>query len=214
MDAMMHSPVRPREKRYGWFRLYHDFTGHPNWRLVTVMTGLDIGNVEAVLLRLYKCASKARPRGTIADFSCNACAADLGVDPAKVVAVYRQLEAMGYIDQEYLVHWDERQPDQEDPTAAKRQQRRRDRIRAERQESSRVTPVTDRDCHTQDLDEDKKKKRKRAPSVSPDQRTMPLCVVVSSTPPPEQAAPQMASSGKKDFEASPQLRAILAKQGG
>lgn len=42
-------------------------------------------------------------------------------------------EQMEWIQGDYLSTWDERQPDKEDPTAAERQQRRRDKLKAQRQ---------------------------------------------------------------------------------
>jgi hypothetical protein len=61
------------------------------------------------------------------------CGAALDIEPDKVGEVYRKLEELGWIDQDYLVTWDERQPDKEDPTAAERQRRRRrEKLKLER----------------------------------------------------------------------------------
>lgn len=126
------APTRPREKRYNWFRLYHDFCGHRKWRLIAHEVGIGLGNVEAIVLRLLKTASSTRARGSVANFSCREWAVDLGIDAHQVVEVYQALEELGYIDNGYMVEWDERQPDREDPTAAQRQQRKRDRHKEER----------------------------------------------------------------------------------
>lgn len=134
---------RPREKRYGWFRLYNGFAGHRKWRMVARAAKVRIAEVEAVAIRLFECANKGKPRGSIAEFSCHECAADLDLDAEAVVAVYKQFEAIGYVDREYLTTWDDRQPDREDTTNAERQARHRGRKRAERgEESNAVTAVT------------------------------------------------------------------------
>jgi hypothetical protein len=67
-----------------------------------------------------------------------------------VARIYAALEEVGWIDQEYLVTWDERQPDKEDPTAALRQQRRREKLKKTRlstlpTDRHAVTSVTPRD---------------------------------------------------------------------
>lgn len=142
---------RLRTKRYGWLRLFNDFPGHAKWRLIARRAQLSLAEVEAVAIRIMVRANKGKPRGNIEDFSCEEVAADLDLDVCQVVKVYQDLEESGWIDREYLVTWDERQPDKEDLTAAARQARRRAKLRKERGEideqshavtSRQVTPKT------------------------------------------------------------------------
>jgi hypothetical protein len=54
-------------------------------------------------------------------------AASLDLETQDVERIYGALEGMGWIDRAFLVTWDERQPDNEDPTAAARMARMRSR---------------------------------------------------------------------------------------
>jgi hypothetical protein len=121
-----------REKRYDWFRLYNDFLGHPKFRYVARQCAMSICEVSMIAVALLRTANRSRPRGWVRDFSLIDCGAALDIDPDKVGEVYRKLEELGWIDQDYLATWDERQPDKEDPTAAERQRRRREKLRLER----------------------------------------------------------------------------------
>jgi 5-methylcytosine-specific restriction endonuclease McrA len=60
-------------------------------------------------------------------------ATEIASPTSYVARIYAALEEIGWIDQEYLSNWDERQPDKEDPTAKQRQRRLRVRRRAERE---------------------------------------------------------------------------------
>ena len=83
-----------------------------------------------IAVALLRTANRSRPRGWVRDFSLIDCGAALDIEPDKVGEVYRKLEELGWIDQDYLATWDERQPDKEDPTAAERQ--RREKLKLER----------------------------------------------------------------------------------
>lgn len=121
-----------REKRYDWFRLYNDFLGHPKFRYVARQCAMSICEVSMIAVALLRTANRSRPRGWVRDFSVIDCSAALDIEPDKVGEVYRKLEELGWIDQDYLATWDERQPDKEDPTAAERQRRRREKLKLER----------------------------------------------------------------------------------
>lgn len=122
-------PAKPRAKRFGWFRLYNDFPGHPKWRLISSRTGVRLGDVEALLIRLFKAANRSGPRGYVDAFPAAEYAVELDVPESKIEEVIEQLEAIEYIAEDYLTTWDDRQPDKPDGTAAIRQQRRRKRRR-------------------------------------------------------------------------------------
>ena len=71
-----------------------------------------------IAVALLRTANRSRPRGWVRDFSVIDCGAALDIEPEKVGEVYRKLEELSWIDNDYLSTWDERQPDREDPTAA------------------------------------------------------------------------------------------------
>jgi 5-methylcytosine-specific restriction endonuclease McrA len=121
-------PTRPpRDRRYGWFRLYNGFSDHPKWRAVAQMVGLRVTDVIAIAVKLLECANKGHPRGALDKFSVLETGAAYDIDPQKVEHVYKRFEVLGWIEQQYLTTWDERQPDKEDPTSAQRTARRRHR---------------------------------------------------------------------------------------
>jgi hypothetical protein len=128
----MRPTVPRRDRRFPWFRLYSDFAAHPKWRLLARAAGVTLSEALAVGVYLMCHANKSRPRGSLADFSPLECAAALDLEAEQVRAAYDELERLGWIDQDHLVTWDERNPDVEDPTAAERQRRRRAKAKAER----------------------------------------------------------------------------------
>jgi hypothetical protein len=93
---------------------------------------MSICEVSMIAVALLRTANRSRPRGWVRDFSVIDCGAALDIEPEKVGEVYRKLEELGWIENDYLATWDERQPDREDPTAAERQRRRRDKLKLER----------------------------------------------------------------------------------
>lgn len=127
-----HSPQRPPDRRFGWYRAYNDHPTHPKWRVVARMASVPTGHVVAVVDCLFVRANTNKPRGSLVGFSAFECAAALDFEIDAVARVYAALEEIGWIDQEQIVTWDERQPDREDPTNAVRQARYKERKRAER----------------------------------------------------------------------------------
>jgi hypothetical protein len=126
----MQPPTRPREKRYGWLRLYTDMPDHPKWRHVEALACVPLSEVIAFVVKLLCMAAKARQRGYVGDFEFDECAISLKIPPEHVLAIWRALNDVGWIEQDYIVDWPDRQPDHEDPTAAERQRQRRARQRA------------------------------------------------------------------------------------
>lgn len=133
-------PARPRtgallpqrEKRYGWYRKYEGFVGHKKWRLVSQRSGVHLAFVHVIIDMLFETASKARKRGLIEDFDFDECAIATDIPADQVAAVTRTLMEIGWIEQEYIVDWLDRQPDHEDPTATDRQRNKRARDRAKK----------------------------------------------------------------------------------
>jgi hypothetical protein len=93
---------------------------------------MSICEVSMIAVALLRTANRSRPRGWVRDFSVIDCGAALDIDPDKVGEVFRELEELGWIDQDYLATWDERQPDREDPTNADRQRRHREKLKLQR----------------------------------------------------------------------------------
>ncbi len=141
---------QPRIKHYGWWRQYNGFRSHPKWKAVADKVGVPQAFVTAVVGWLLEDANKSKPRGSIVDFSALECSSTTGIPLETVGRIYLVLENdMHWIEQEYLVTWDERQKEIEDATNAARQKRLRDKRRKERwgeatyaQDSNGVTPVT------------------------------------------------------------------------
>jgi hypothetical protein len=146
MTWLPRPPTPPHLRRYGWLRLYSDFASHAKWRAIALGAGVPVYEVVAVAITIICKANVGRPRGSLAEFSVIECAAGLDLPVEHVARIYAAMEAHGWIDQDYLVTWDERQPDKEDPTAKDRMRRMRERRKAERLSTERygVTGVTSR----------------------------------------------------------------------
>ena len=109
----------PWRKRYGWYRLYDGFWRHPKWKVAARLAGgIHVTAAICVVGTLLECANKGKPRGCVEDYSFEEAAASLDLETQDVERIYGALEGMGWIDRAFLVTWDERQPDNEDPTAA------------------------------------------------------------------------------------------------
>ena len=125
---MSNRAIRPPwRKRYGWFRLYNDFPDHPKWRVAADYAQVHVSVVVHFAVRLMACANKsAIPRsGRLDKYDTREFAISLNVTDEICDRVYGALEGLGWIEQEHLVEWDERQPD--DPTQAVRSARYRDK---------------------------------------------------------------------------------------
>lgn len=132
-----------RQKRYGWFRLYEDFPNHPKWRLVAAKSGVPLAYVKAFVLDLFAKASKARARGHLGDIDFHEMAVANDAQPEQVAAVFKTLCDIGWIEQDFIVDWLDRQPDQEDPTASERQRNKRAKDRAKRNKLMGLTTEAD-----------------------------------------------------------------------
>jgi hypothetical protein len=134
----------PPPEALRWLRIFNDFWDHPKWRVVARLAGVRITEVHSIAGKLLVAANKGKPRGPIADFSVLECAAALDLVPDEVTRVCHTLEGMGWSDRDYLTTWDDRQPDKDDPTAAERQQRAREKKREQNHCASHrdVTPKT------------------------------------------------------------------------
>lgn len=125
-------PPKPTLKRYTWVRWHHELSYMPLWALVAQRAGVAQPIVEAFVQRLEVHASGGRPRGSIEDFNVAALAASWRIDDDALARVRAVLEEpdIGWIEQDFIVTFWERNPDEEDTTAKERQQRKRDRTKA------------------------------------------------------------------------------------
>ena len=95
-------------------------------------SGVHVAFVHVIVDALLQAASKARRRGWIGDFDFEDCAAATDIPVEQVAAVCRVLTDIGWLAQEHIIDWPDRQPDQEDPTATERQRTKRAKDRARR----------------------------------------------------------------------------------
>jgi hypothetical protein len=162
-------PARRGDRRYGWLRLYNDLLIHGKWDAVSAMTCVDKCRVICIAEWLMIEANKGRPRSSIAEFKAYECSARLSIPLKEVRRVYKCLVDIGWIDQEHLSTWHERQPDSEDFTAAERQKRRREKIRQQNQQPADAVTRDNRDV-THRLD--KKERKKGETDLGPSGETM------------------------------------------
>jgi hypothetical protein len=148
-----------RLRRFTWCRIHHALLDDVRWRLVARMAGAPQHLVEAFVLRLEIVASANTPRGSLDGLNIPALAAHWNLSSDEQLGrIYAALEhpEVGWIDQDTVITFYDRNPDVEDKTAAARPQRRRDRAReakaaAKAQREGRAYPqsrVTDRDTVT------------------------------------------------------------------
>jgi hypothetical protein len=132
--------TKPTLKRYSWSRLHVDLLDDNRWALVAKRANAPLPIVEAMIVRLENHANRSRPRGHVGDFSIEGMAARWNVEADLVARIYAELERsdIGWIDQEQLVTFWDRNPDIVDDTAAERQQRARDRKKGMRELASQA----------------------------------------------------------------------------
>lgn len=121
--------IKPTLRRYTWSRLHVDLLDDMRWSLVARRANAPLPLVEAVLIRLENHANRSRPRGFVGDFSVEGLAARWNVDDETIARIYAQLEApdIGWIDQDQIVTFWDRNPDIVDETAPVRMKRMRDK---------------------------------------------------------------------------------------
>lgn len=139
----------------GWCRLYNGCADHPKWRRIAADAEARVGDVIATVMKLMEVANRGRPRGSLADFSPVEWALSLQVERPVIDRIWTALEAVGWVDQDWLTTWDERQREREDATTTKRSREYRARKKTERLreqglgpvENSTPSTVTNRDRH-------------------------------------------------------------------
>jgi len=66
---------------------------------------MSICEVSMIAVALLRTANRVAAAGLVRDFSVIDCGAALDIEPDKVGEVYRKLEELGWIDNDYLVTW-------------------------------------------------------------------------------------------------------------
>lgn len=127
--------AKPTLKRYTWSRFHSTLLDDNRWALVAQRAKAPLPIVEALVMRLEAHANSSQPRGYVGDFSVEGMAARWHVDGEMVARIFAELERpdIGWIDQDQVVTFWDRNPDKVDDTAAVRQQRVRDRKKGMRE---------------------------------------------------------------------------------
>jgi hypothetical protein len=126
-------PKKPRKKTYLWCRRPNRFSDNPRWRVVSKNTGINLATVIAFVNRLEElgndAANRGDIRGSVAEFNALEFAAALDIPMEEAKALYACLThpEVGWIADGVISDFQDRNPDQEDPTATERQRRRRSR---------------------------------------------------------------------------------------
>ncbi len=126
--------AKPHKLReYRWCRLRNDFADNPLWRAVAKKARVHLTVVLAIVVRLDALANRSSPRGSVADMSVAEFASALDLRPDVVTRVRIALEEpdIGWIDQDHVVDFFQRNPDQEDSGAKERMRRMRARRKEE-----------------------------------------------------------------------------------
>lgn len=132
-EAAAAAEKRVRHRKFEWCRLRNEFWDFPVWRQVAEMLHLPLHQVQAFGGRLDSFANAAIPRGYVGDFNAAQFGVTLGMSAEDAARIYAALEHadVGWIDQDHVVNFWARNPDdKQDTTAAARQQRKRDRAKA------------------------------------------------------------------------------------
>lgn len=111
-----------------WFRWYNGTYADAKWRLVARRTGQPVANVVAVWAALGEHANEASERGTAEKWDSELIAAALDLDAAQVDAIVEAMQGRT-LDGLKLKAFEKRNPKREDPTAADRQRRKREKDR-------------------------------------------------------------------------------------
>jgi hypothetical protein len=142
-------PPKPTKKaslkRYAWSRLHADLPTSDLWNLVADMAGCSRERVEAFVWRLEIYASTNRPRGSVEGFNVKALAASWRCpadDLARIFAALEDVDVM-WIEDDVIVTFWERNPDEEDPTGFLRSRKSRKRQKIKQKMLARGAGVAD-----------------------------------------------------------------------
>lgn len=122
---------KPSLRKYTWVRCDHDMLKSDLWGLVAEMAGSERPVVEAFVQRLEIFANGNQPRGSVLGFNVAALAVTWRRDKEELARIYAALEHhdVAWLDQDHIVTFWGRNPDEEDPSSPARSKRYRDRRR-------------------------------------------------------------------------------------
>ncbi|HET6804007.1 MAG TPA: hypothetical protein VFH59_01010 [Frateuria sp.] len=126
-----------------WCRQYFGEACDPRWLGIAREAGPSVtpGHVAAIMWTLKECASKARPRGSVAGYDAQAISDFYGWSLDSIIRpTVAAIEARGIIVDGHLANWDDLQPVKHDRTNAARQQAYRDRQRVKKAEGQVPAP--------------------------------------------------------------------------
>lgn len=152
-------PKKPTLRRFTWCRIHHELLRKPLWRLVARMAGAPVPHVKLLVVELDLYASENVPRGSVEGFNVAALAADWGLaSDDQLARIYAALEhpEVGWIDQDFIVTFWERNPDAELTEREREQNRLRQQKARHRRKEKKEAPrqgyppsrVTQRDSVT------------------------------------------------------------------
>jgi hypothetical protein len=120
---------RLRHRQFSWCRLWNGFLDDPLLRVVAAMTALPLYQVQAFVTRLDVLANKSTPRGYVGDFKATEFAAAQGMSAEDAARLFNALEHpdIGWIEQDTLTGFWNRNRDEEDRTGPERDRRRKAR---------------------------------------------------------------------------------------
>lgn len=116
---------RIRHRKFHWCRLRNDFIDMALWRVVAQALGLHLTQVQAFVTRLDILANKSMPRGYVGDFDAAEFGAAHDMPAGDCARLFAALEERGWIEQERLTTFWERNPDKDDASAGERKARER-----------------------------------------------------------------------------------------
>lgn len=114
-----------RHRKFHWCRLWNNFHDMPLWRQLAQALDLPLTQVQAFVARLDSLGNRSLPRGYVGDFDPAEFAAAHDMPAAVCARIFAALEERGWIEQERLTTFWERNPDKDDPTATERKERER-----------------------------------------------------------------------------------------
>jgi hypothetical protein len=110
-----------------WYRQRHDW--FKSTRIVAIARRLDqpLAFVAMLWEAAFNHASKQADRGSVAHFPPEDAGAELGIDDAVAARIWAAFVTRGMIAGDRIANWEELEPIREDPTAAERKRRQRER---------------------------------------------------------------------------------------
>ena len=114
-----------------WFRYYNGTACHARWQTIARKVGCSAGVVSFTWIALLEHANTSRPRGSVGSFDAEDTAEFSGFEHTHILAIIDQFRKKGLIV-DGMISDPKLYPSKTDRTAAARQQRRRERLKAEK----------------------------------------------------------------------------------